>query len=138
MRDLALSQDANNSHVLFLTQGFGEPMDTAFSVTVSRFEPAPGDRTTYHVSKTLGVVDGVSSTRALLTGLHPSGPIQADNLVRWKLLHTSSATRTQHARTSKTFCKIIRAHTSITSSQTQTLSYKRPFRQRCIIELLTR
>lgn len=51
MKDLRNSQDVNNSHVLFLTQGFGEPMDVAFSVTVSRFEPALGDRTTYHVSK---------------------------------------------------------------------------------------
>ncbi|KAF4987082.1 hypothetical protein FDECE_15605 [Fusarium decemcellulare] len=37
----------NDRHVLFLTQGFGEAWEDSLCVTVSRFDPVPGDRTTY-------------------------------------------------------------------------------------------
>ncbi|KAM5358791.1 hypothetical protein ACJZ2D_014999 [Fusarium nematophilum] len=40
-------QDSKDSRVLFLTQGIGEGMETFLSVTVSRFDPKRGDRTTY-------------------------------------------------------------------------------------------
>lgn len=41
---LLANQDINDTHTLCLSQGFGS---NALYVVVSRFEPLPGDRTTY-------------------------------------------------------------------------------------------
>lgn len=39
---------------IFLTQGFGEGVENALCLTVSRFEPGPGDRTAYFWTDSCG------------------------------------------------------------------------------------
>lgn len=46
-QELLKYEEASSTHILFLTQGFGEGLDNALSLVVSRFEPKPGDRTAY-------------------------------------------------------------------------------------------
>jgi hypothetical protein len=41
------TRGGNTPHILFLTQDKGEGFDNALSITVSRFEPGPEDKTGY-------------------------------------------------------------------------------------------
>lgn len=47
-------RNSSTTQTLFLTQGFGEGLDNALAITVSRFEPQPGDRTTYYWTDSSG------------------------------------------------------------------------------------
>ncbi|KAF3768124.1 hypothetical protein M406DRAFT_275913 [Cryphonectria parasitica EP155] len=47
-RLLLEANEKPSTHLLFLTQGFGEAFEDALSVHVSRFQKKPGDRTAYY------------------------------------------------------------------------------------------
>ena len=49
-------QGATHTETLFITQGFGEGIESALCLVVSRFEPVPSDRTKYFWTDSAGQV----------------------------------------------------------------------------------
>lgn len=83
-------QDDNPPRIVFLTQDRGEGLGDALSVTISRFEPRPGDKTAYEW------VDSVGQHRTMEMPPYFISDLEA---ARQSIRHFSHNVRSAHIKT---------------------------------------